>query len=271
MTRTTNFILAVCLCCSSLLSGHAQTRRAQTTARKPTAFRVSQGKADAQTVAKVMVSTLNFYRYPRETGTKYGMNYLVALAGGRGTSDPATAFRRTLQLPDEVVAPIVDADEKEPFKTDWPREMNRLKLDGDKLPMSVATALMKDFNARQNDYLARAKVLTPELISEWNVASQFSGGNLSRVTLAMLMIQHEPLFRTGSLQVAVAQNELKKLLSIPLDSASSWASTVSSHYDPVDAAFALLAVPELFTGNTFNRPLFEQALPIATKLMVEAR
>jgi hypothetical protein len=81
------------------------------------------------------------------------------------------------------------------------------------------------------------------------------------------MIQHEELFRGGTVQSSVSQNELKKLLSIPQECANSWAAAVSSYYRPIDAAFSLLATPELFSGGTFNKALFDRALPLATKLV----
>ena len=127
--------------------------------------------------------------------------------------------------------------------------------------------MLKDINSRQQEYLARAKMLTQEIIAEWTPANKFNGGNVLPLVLGVLIIQHDELFKGGAIQAGVSQTELKKLLSIPQESADAWATAVSPNYRPIDAAFALLATPQLFTDGTFDKPLFDRTLPSATQLV----
>lgn len=69
----------------------------------------------------------------------------------------------------------------------------------------------------------------------------------------------------------MSKTELKKLLSIPQECADAWAAAVSPNYKPIDAAFSLLATPQLFSGDTFDRALFDRALPSATQLLKAAQ
>lgn len=250
-------ILVILFLCAT---SYAKGQQTKVNTPKQPSKQLPSVKVNPDTIARLMVLSVNVFKYPRsEDGTKYGLTYIVTLAKSSGGG--------ALQLPDVVVAPIVDAKTSKKFDSAWFQEMDRLGLTEVNPTRYEAIAMMKDINSRQEDYLARAKALTPELIAEWGSAKQFNEGNILPLVLAVLMIQHKELFKGGSVQANVSQNELKKLLSIPQDCANTWAATVSSYYKPIDAAFSLLSVPELFNGSTFNRELFNRVLPLAAKLV----
>lgn len=144
-------------------------------------------------VAKAMGSSVNVSRYPREAGgTKYGLSYLVALAK---SSTGGGGFAAAMSLPDAVVAPINDLETTKEFNNEWFREMDRLGLSEVNPTRYEAIALMKDINSRQQDYLARAKLVTRDLIAEWQPATKFNGGNVMPLVLGVLIIQHDELFK----------------------------------------------------------------------------
>jgi len=116
-------------------------------------------------------------------------------------------------------------------------------------------------------HLARLKGMKREFVTEWIAAGKPILGSSRRLVIHLL-VQHDPLFEGSTFSEDRAKRELARLKSLPQEAVAAWAEVVS--YPLVDSTFSLLAVDSLFSGDSFQKQRFEEALPLAKKLIEDA-
>ncbi len=226
-----------------------------------------------QLIAKAMIKGLQSAGHKLETKIQ-GYSKTVEQTAGKGF----------LQL-DEFPYYIIGAENgglEQPWFQLWHNELNRLKISegGGPLVGAVAikaTPLLVDLEKHKlkrniaEKYLARLKSITPRLLREWQIVIGLKSTNKNyssidaNLVLVHLMIVQDSLFDGTNVQDSTAKRQLKRLQSIPNESIKNWGEATG--YPMIDAAFSILSVEILFSGEAFIKERFDAAIPLAQKLL----
>ena len=262
MKRTILIFITVCLCFSSFVNGHTQTRRKQTrtaTNDQPSAKHGSTNKLpNTQTtkaratspdaVAQAMVKAV---RDNHLAGGSTGLFDAIGLEGDEKTalgSAPGEALNTALATTGEYL------DDQQ-------------KLQGLFMFAGLFTSRRPLTPKKVADYLTRFQTIDKVTVEKWRDAQSKSDalGNSPTLTLAAIVF-HDFLFEGGQWKNGNPDRAIARLASLTKDAVSRWKAAVGSK-DEAYGTWSLLAVDSLFVNDTFQPSVFDAAFPIAQKLL----
>ena len=125
-------------------------------------------------------------------------------------------------------------------------------------------------------YEARLKLIDRATLRTWAAAQsrldRISGHTTSNALLVGMIVFNDFLFESAAWKKGNPDQTLTRLASLPDDAVRSWHATVRHGMygdDPTDpfAAWALVAVNELFAAGAFQQSLFDSAAPLAESIL----
>jgi hypothetical protein len=203
---------------------------------------------NATAVAEQMTAAVKL----ASAGVSGGMNPLIALALPNVNDPEQTASRKNLK--------------------DAAREITGESFSGQEA-FNLELALIQWMTGRATlgTYALRARRVSKPLLQDWQSAQATLDARQSQLTLVLLgIIFQDHLWEGADWKASNPQRALARLKALPPDAIKKWASASKTSEFPFAAANSLVSVDSLFSGDSFHMQRFEEALPLAKKLVEDA-